>query len=676
MAKDRDDELNMGMPGPEEELSAEEILDEYRAATSPKILNFPDASEPEAPGENPPENLLNFPAAEESPLAAGIGMLKRKSEEYAQHMFEEEGVEDDEEVKRAEKYVPGVDAEDEDAPLRQRRPRRVIPTAPDLPPQELYRRYNRGLSFLRFRAILVFLLALPLLYVTLAGFFRVPLPGLLGSSYPLRVYTLAGMLAAAMVLGIDVLLAGFFEVLHFGIGMGTLISLSCVATLTDALTMLRLDPREEALPYCAISALALGLAMWGTYLKRRGQRGACRTAASAKEPYLVTLDQGKWNGRAAYAKHSGEPAGFGSQIQAPDGAQRMFRVVAPLLLMACLLLSLIASLGQRRPERILWCLSATLTAAGSFSGLLCFSIPWNSLSRRLSQSGAALAGWDGIAHTRDAAGILITDTDLFPPGAVTLNGIKVFGDFPVERVVGYTATLLRQAGGGLDRLFHEILRTQGAIYRNCSEFSQYEGGMGARIRDNQVLVGSAAFMHLMEVGLPQGLNVKNAVFCAIDGDLAGIFALNYALGTSVSPALLALTRNHVGPVLATRDFNIIPGMLRQRYKLPVEKMEYPAAPRRCDLSAPEQEHSDILTAVLCREGLGPFSEAVVGAQRLRFAVRISAFLACIGSLLGVLLSFYLTFVGSYSSLSPANLLIFMLMWLVPTALISGWVNRY
>ena len=34
-------------------------------------------------------------------------------------------------------------------------------------------------------------------------------------------------------------------------------------------------------------------------------------------------------------------------------------------------------------------------------------------------------------------------------------------------------------------------------------------------------------MNLMEVPLPQGLNVKNAVFCAIDGELAGIFALNY-----------------------------------------------------------------------------------------------------------------------------------------------------
>ena len=50
-------------------------------------------------------------------------------------------------------------------------------------------------------------------------------------------------------------------------------------------------------------------------------------------------------------------------------------------------------------------------------------------------------------------------------------------------------------------------------------------------------MGSASFMHLMEITLPQGLNVKNAVFCAIDGELAGIFALNYTLPDVVFPAL-------------------------------------------------------------------------------------------------------------------------------------------
>ena len=86
-----------------------------------------------------------------------------------------------------------------------------------------------------------------------------------------------------------------------------------------------------------------------------------------------------------------------------------------------------------------------------------------------------------------------------------------------------------------------------------------------------MLVGSAAFMSLMDISpAPGAEREKIAVFCAIDGRLAGIFALNYTLPDTVFPAVEELLLEKVGPVLATRDFNLIPAMLRQRFKLPVD----------------------------------------------------------------------------------------------------------
>ncbi len=738
MPKDRDDQLNSGLPPDGLEFSLEEILAEYEvkerrpaddAVPLPldgrgkraKVLHFPGTPpaqdgapatapgpdtpepEPDAPDPAPPERdapapppkrrlgfgkkeappppprdekVLPFPEEEEeNPVAAGINRLKRKADDYAEHMFEEEGAEDDEQVRRAERFIPGVD--EEEAPQRERKPRRAPPPAPDLPPQELFRRYGKGLKALRLRCVLVFLTCIPLLYLTLAPYAGLPLPAAVAREYTLQIYALAILLGVCMLLGVDVLLRGLLSIFRLQLGMDSLTAFACIASLADALTMPALGGRDGHLPYCAITALGLFFAMRGTYRKRRGQRAACRTAASASEPYLVTLDDGKWNGRDTYAKWSGEPIGFGRQIQAADGAERIFRVAAPLLLLCCALFSGLASVGRGRTEDLLWCLSATLTAAASFSGALCFGMPWSTLAQRLSKSGAALAGWDGVVGTGGGSYVLLTDADLFPPGTISMNGIKVFGDFPVEKVIGCAATLVRDSGSGLDKVFHDLLRSQGAIYRRASDFCCYEGGgVSGVIRDQVVLVGSASFMHLMEVDLPQGLNVKNAVFCAIDGELAGIFALHYSLHGAVEPALHALIHNGVLPVLATRDFNLIPAMLRQRFKLPVEKMEFPAVERRVELSDPDQEHSPILSAVLCREGLGPYSEAVVGGQRLRRAVRASAVLASVGAFIGVLLAFYLTFSGAYSSLSPANLLVFLLMWLVPTPLISGWVNRY
>ena len=117
-------------------------------------------------------------------------------------------------------------------------------------------------------------------------------------------------------------------------------------------------------------------------------------------------------GRDTYCKWTGTPNGFGSQIQMDDGAQRIYRVVCPVLLLACVLLSLLASYGVGKPQHLLWCLSATFTAAAAFGGALVYGRPFHKVARRLAQSGGALAGWPGMAQSRKGDRVLITDGDL------------------------------------------------------------------------------------------------------------------------------------------------------------------------------------------------------------------------------------------------------------------------
>ena len=183
-------------------------------------------------------------------------------------------------------------------------------------------------------------------------------------------------------------------------------------------------------------------------------------------------------------------------------------------------------------------------------------------------------------------------------------------------------------------------------------------------------------MNLMDIPLPHGLNVKNAVFCAINGDLAGIFALNYSLPDTVFPSVEELLHERVGLVLATRDFNLIPAMLQQRFKLAADKMDFPPVERRRELSDPEQPHGETLTALLCREGIFPFAEAVTAGKRLRWCARLGAGLCCAGSTLGLALCAYLVSVSAYGSLSPFNLLVFLLTWLAPVWFLSGWAHRF
>ncbi|MBM6665187.1 hypothetical protein H6B12_09965, partial [Flavonifractor plautii] len=176
MAKDRDDELNQDLPGGDE-FSLESILAEFGGGQKQKkteedtipfpvvpkghhpasptkkpgrVLTFPDGGqdqvrresrsavtrqppvekEPPPKQQQPPaDNVLDFPeeaaAPEESPLAQGINRLLKKADDYAEHMFEEEGVEDDTAVRRAEEFIPGTDEEEAPSPRhRERKPRK------------------------------------------------------------------------------------------------------------------------------------------------------------------------------------------------------------------------------------------------------------------------------------------------------------------------------------------------------------------------------------------------------------------------------------------------------------------------------------------------------------------------------------------------------------------------
>ena len=656
------------------------------------VLSFPDlAGEEPSPEQAAPveeiseedqedqeDNILDFPQ-EESALTAFLRDLSDKADRYADQMFSDAENTDMEEVRRLEALIPGTDREEHPqergGPPPEPKHRREPPPPPDYTPQELIYRCCRNLKGLRVRAVLLLVLAcaalIQLAVPALGYIWLAPL-----DSMVLQCWISVGLLGAGVLLSLDVLLRGLVRALRLKTGMDTLLALACGFTLADGI-LLALSPAPERLPYTVVALFGLHFLLHGSYHYKCGMRLSCRTAAASSTPYRVTLDEGMWNGQDTYTKWSGDAEHFGSQLQAEDGAQRIFARLCPLLLIADVVIALTTSLSPDRPDRLVWSLSALFTATAAFGGALVYGLPFHMVARRLGKSGAVLAGWPGIARSRRGRRVLVTDVDLFPPGYVELNGYKVLSDLSAERVLGYTTTLIKASGSTLVKPFYDELRAMGGLLRKAERLCCYEGGgLSATIRSDEVLVGSASFMSLMDVDLPDGLRVNSAVFCAINGELAGIFALSYSLPDTVFPALELLLEEKVGPVLATRDFNLIPAMLAQRFKLAADKMDFPPVERRRELSDPDHPHSQVLTALLCREGLFPFAETITAARRLRWATRAGALLCCLSSFFGLLLAAYLTSVAAYTALSPLNLLLYMLLWLLPIRLLTGWVHRY
>jgi cation transport ATPase len=240
--------------------------------------------------------------------------------------------------------------------------------------------------------------------------------------------------------------------------------------------------------------------------------------------------------------------------------------------------------------------------------------------------------------------------------------------------IRYTASLINASGSGLSKIFTALNSRQGMTLLKVEDFTCYEGGVGATIRGERVLTGNAAFMNLMGIRIPSGYNLKNNAFTAVNKTLVAVFTLDYVPVRAVQNALVNLLRYRVKLFFAVRDFGIMPVMLEQKYKISVDDVEYITIQSSYDLSDEKRQEAKRVSAVLSREGLSPFAEAVTGARRLRFTALAATVFSIVSAVLGILLMFVISWSGSVAAMSAGKLLLYAFSMFIATLLVSGFAK--
>ena len=485
----------------------------------------------------------------------------------------------------------------------------------------------------------------------------------------LQTILLLGCLLITALLCRQVFARAFEMVRQGRIVAELLVCFSVLAAAADCVIRLAGTERTDAVPYASVTCLGLVFAQWGVRRESRGTFDMFRCAAlDDAPPYLVTDTP-----RGA-CKQRGSVPGFFTTAVRDDFSTKLQTVFLPLFGMGAIVFSGLCSFGQGRNGDFFLNLSAILPAAATYSLPLSWSLSWSKLAERLQKNGAAVAGWSGAQKISRKRTMIVTDGDLFPPGTLQENGQKFYGEEPIK-AIAYAASMAKTAGCGLEFFFRNLLRAENGRYEEVDEFSFYEeGGYSGVIHGESVLMGSHSFMRKMEIRLPGDIHLKNGVFLAVDRHLIAIFAVKYNPAENVDFALKLMRRCHVMPVLASRDPNITPALLRQKFSRAV-KPEFPDLSERVALSEAEKDRG-LPRALLFREGLLPYAETVAGSQRLCSAVRSASILSLAGSFLGTLLAFYMLYLGAYSLLNPLALEVFLLLWTLPVLLISNGANRY
>ena len=550
----------------------------------------------------------------------------------------------------------------------QQRQKPEPPPEPEPDSDEAFRAEKRRAKHLR-RAltVLTFPVAALLALAILDGLGYMPAAWM--ESAMLRALVPCGVLLLAAILAADVWQYAFREVKggHVTSALGAL--LLTLAVSFDGIVSAAVTQDGHA-PFAATAALLIWMELWALLLRADTRREAFQLVTVGGEPPYVAscVDVG-------LCKQKGRLAGFYHMTDKPDPARRWQWYLTPLLLSAATVLAAVVCLTGRCMERFLWVWSAHLTVALPLSLPLTAALPLQRLQHRLTRGGSALAGYAGAPALSRSRQLLVTENDLFPTGTVAFNGYKVYGEERIK-MLSYAAGMAQEAHSQLAPLFRQQLAAEGGFSARVDDLRFCEeGGVIGTIRGETVTMGSAYFMRKQRVPLPHDLKLQTGVFLAIDGVLGAIFVIKYQPSRNVDWALRAMRRAGLRPVLAVRSGNVTPGLLKRKFGFDCKPV-YPNVSARLALSDVMEQRGKIPNAVIYREGLMPLAEAVIGSRRLRSVVRTGIWLCYLGAVVGLLLTYYLTSVGSYGTLSPLYMLGFLVLWLLPTLLLSGLAKRY
>ena len=540
---------------------------------------------------------------------------------------------------------------------------------PEVTPLAASKYYGSFLRSMKLRVRIAAAILFVLFYVSLEA----PVPGMLKELNVAAAFCF-GAQAAIMLLALDVVTNGVTSLFRLKPGAESLAVIACLFTGLDALVVALSDSAALHMPLCAISSASVMGMLLGAYLNARGLRKATRVPAIGKRFYAVTAEEKLKRGEITLLKSMRSAKGFVRRAEQASPDEALYtRISIPLFALA-LLLSLIVAAVKKSFSEFLYIFSAMLVLTVPFGAMLSFSLPFFLGSTRIFRFGAAIAGWSGLCDIGVSKNLIVTDRDLFPPSAVTIDSVRIFADEDAQKVISYAGSLMKEYNCSATACFEDLMAETSSPALPVNGFELLPGGgMKGVIDGHVVLCGSTDLMRLMNVRIPFRLTDKTTVLLAIDGILYGIFSLKYEGLPQIRRALVEQVRSARPPVFAVRDFNINPEMLHTTFDLATDGYDFPPFVDRYSLSEPAEDIGDErITAVLCNEGLGPLTTVADVGRMMYLSVRVNVLVNLAAAVLGLLLVFIRLVGAGFWPLS--SFFLYMLVWTLPILAMSIFVS--
>jgi len=478
------------------------------------------------------------------------------------------------------------------------------------------------------------------------------------------------MLLAAL-LGCNQLIEGVADLLHKKFSLNTMLVFTFVLCCADGVMGLH----QLRIPCCAAFSLQMTMSLWNAYHVRNTKLGQLDTMRKATRLDSLSAIDDYHDGKKGIVRGEGQVEDFMNTFDQPsklEKVQSVYTIVALCLSVAAgIVAGVLHGIGAG-----IQVAAVTSLAAVPASMHVVLSRPLAVLERRLHRVGSVLCGWQGIEGLSGKVVFPLEHQDLFPAGTVKMNGVKFFGSRQPDEIIAYATALISAEDGMLAPLFTHLLDSRNGMHYTAENRVSYtDGGIGAQVNDEAVLAGSLDFLKEMGVELPEGIRVHQAVCVAVEGELCGLFAISYEKDKAAAAGLTSLTGyRNLKPVLVGGDFMLTDRFVHEQFDVKPKRMLTVEPEQRLALAEKKPEPDTPVLALITGTGLMPFAYTVTGARTVKNAAKAGVVLHMVGGILGIAIMGVLTAIGAIELLTPANMFLYELVWLIPGLLITEWTR--
>lgn len=181
------------------------------------------------------------------------------------------------------------------------------------------------------------------------------------------------------------------------------------------------------------------------------------------------------------------------------------------------------------------------------------------LSWRLAKERVGVASEDTVYEYADTHVMAYDDVEAFPNGSVKVNGIKLCGDFRLDKALYLVASLFDRVGGPLNGVFRvstqDVQLSSDVMIREI-----HDNGIEAQVGHEDVSVGTKAFLTSIGVKVfddpedDRASEGKNHVlYVAYKAQLCAKFYLQYQMNELFERNVEYCAKNEVSTVIMTAD---------------------------------------------------------------------------------------------------------------------------